>query len=138
MMAIAAKTNSGPDRPTNGSTNKGARAGPTIVPRLKLLDSADSASTRAVRRVLEASDTAIVLAVQSVTAQSGRTMGWSQERLAVPRAVVSSVRARTLDRKRSWIVAGLTVVGVVALGEAFGLGTGLDGLLGGGGGSGKK
>ena len=65
-------------------------------------------------------------------------MGWSQERLAVPRAVVSSVRARTLDRKRSWIVAGLTVVGVVALGEAFGLGTGLDGLLGGGGGSGKK
>lgn len=101
---------------------------PTIGPRVSALDG----------RVLEASDTAIVLAVQSVTAQSGRTMGWSQERLAVPRAVVSSVRARTLDRKRSWIVAGLTVVGVVALGEAFGLGTGLDGLLGGGGGSGKK
>ena len=104
------------------------RLAPTIGPRISALDG----------RVLEASDTAIVLAVQSVTAQSGRTMGWSQERLAVPRTAVSSVRTRTLDRKRSWIVAGLTVVGAIALGEAFGLGSGLDGLLGGGGGGGKK
>ena len=51
---IAANTNSGPARPTNGKTNRGASAGPTMVPRLKLLDKADSASTRELRRVREA------------------------------------------------------------------------------------
>ena len=40
-MPIAAKANRGPDRPRSGSTNSGASAGPTMVPRLKLLDSAD-------------------------------------------------------------------------------------------------
>ena len=89
-------------------------------------------------RVLESPDTAIVLAVQSVVAQGGRTMSWSQERLSVPRSAVASVRTRTLDRKRSWIVAGLTIVGAVALGEAFGLGNGFDGFFGIGGGGGKK
>ena len=104
------------------------RMAPMIGPRISAIDG----------RVLEAGDTAIVLAVQSVVAQGGRTMGWSQERLAVPRMAVASVRTRTLDRKRSWIVAGLTVVGAIALGEAFGIGSGLDGLLGGGGGDGGK
>ena len=89
-------------------------------------------------RVLESRDTAIVLAVQSVVAQGGRSMAWSQERLSVPRSAVASVRTRTLDRKRTWIVAGLTIVGAVALGEAFGLGTGFDGFFGIGGGGGKK
>jgi hypothetical protein len=89
-------------------------------------------------RVLEPGDTAIVLAVQAVVAQSGRSMNWSQERLTVPRSAVSSIRTRTLDRKRSWIVAGLSVVGAIALGEVFGLGNGFDGLLGGGGGGDKK
>ena len=104
------------------------RMAPMIGPRISAIDG----------RVLETGDTAIVLAVQSVVAQGGRTMSWSQERLAVPRVAVASVRTRTLDRKRSWIVAGLTVVGAIALGEAFGIGSGLDGLLGGGGGGGKK
>lgn len=104
------------------------RMAPMIGPRISAIDG----------RVLEAGDTAIVLAVQSVVAQGGRTMGWSQERLSIPRVAVASVRTRTLDRKRSWILAGLTVVGAIALGEAFGIGSGLDGLLGGGGNGGKK
>ena len=104
------------------------RMAPMIGPRISAIDG----------RVLESGDTAIVLAVQSVVAQGGRAMNWSQERLAVPRTAVVSVRTRTLDRKRSWILAGLTVVGAIALGEAFGLGSGLDGLLGGGGSGGKK
>ena len=53
-LPIAAKANNGPASPTNGSTNNGANAGPTIVPRPKLLLSADSAVTRAERRVREA------------------------------------------------------------------------------------
>lgn len=101
---------------------------PLIGPRIEAIDG----------RVLEPGDTAIVLAVQAVVAQGGRSMAWSQERLTVPRAAVSSVRTRTLDRKRTWLVAGLGVVGAIALGEVFGLGTGFDGLFGGPSGGGDK
>ena len=52
--AIAAKANKGPDRPTSGSTNKGATAGPIIVPRPNDEDSAYSAATRPLRLVLDA------------------------------------------------------------------------------------
>ena len=53
-MAIAAKANKGPDKPTHGSTNKGAIAGPMIVPSPNDDVSADKAETRAARRVREA------------------------------------------------------------------------------------
>lgn len=104
------------------------RLAPLIGPRIGAIDG----------RALESSDTAIVLAVQAVVAQSGRSMPWSQERLVVPRSAVTSVRTRTLDRKRSWLAAGAGVVGAIALGEAFGLGIGVDGLLGRGGTGGKR
>jgi hypothetical protein len=110
-------------------TDEGSvRLAPMIGPRISAIDG----------KVVESADTAIVLAVQAVVAQTGRSMNWSQERLTVPRSAVSSIRTRTLDRKRSWIVAGLSVVGVIALGEVFGFGNGFDGLLGGGDGGGKK
>ena len=101
---------------------------PMIGPRIEAIDG----------KIVEPGDTAIVLAVQAVVAQTGRSMNWNQERLTVPRSAISSIRTRTLDRKRSWIVAGLSLVGAIALGEAFGLGNGFDGLLGGGNGGGKK
>jgi hypothetical protein len=110
-------------------TDEGSvRMAPLIGPRIAAVEG----------RVITPADTAIELAVRAVVAQGGRTMNWSQERLAVPRSAVASVRTRTLDRKRTWFVAGLTIVGAFALGEAFGLGTGLDGLLGIDGGGGKK
>ena len=52
--AMSAKANRGPARPTSGSTNNGATAGPMMVPRPNEEDSADSAATRPLRRVLEA------------------------------------------------------------------------------------
>src|SRR5688500_15005849 len=42
---IAEKANSGPGRPIKGRTNKGASAGPMIVPRPNEEDSAESAAT---------------------------------------------------------------------------------------------
>jgi hypothetical protein len=110
-------------------TDEGSvRMAPLIGPRIGAIEG----------KTLESSDTALVLAVQAVVAQSGRSMAWSQERLVVPRGAVASYRTRTLDRKRTWLVAGLSVVGAIALGEAFGLGTGFDGLLGFSGNGGKK
>jgi len=104
------------------------RMAPLIGPRISAIDG----------RTLESSDTAIVLAVQAVVAQSGRSMTWSQERLTIPRSAVSSVRTRTLDRRKTWLVAGLGVISAFALGEVFGIGNGFDGLLGRGNNGGKK
>ena len=104
------------------------RMAPLIGPRIGAIDG----------RAMESSDTAFVLAVQAVVAQGGRSMAWSQERLAVPRNAVSSVRERTLNRGKTWLAAGLTVVGAFALGQIFGMGDGFDGLLGGGGNGGRK
>ena len=104
------------------------RLAPLIGPRISAIDG----------RVLETGDTAFVLAVSAVVAQGGRSMAWSNERLTVPRAAVPSVQTRTLDRRKTWMAAVLGVVGAIALGEAFGLGTGFDGLLGFGGNGGKK
>ena len=89
-------------------TDEGSlRMAPLIGPRISAIDG----------RVLDPGDTAIVLAVESVVASGGRTMAWSQERLPVPRSAVASVRTRTLDRKRTWIVALLGVAGAISLGE---------------------
>lgn len=104
------------------------RMAPLIGPRIGAIDG----------RVVASSDTALVVGVQAVVAQGGRSMAWNMERLTVPRSVVSSVHSRTLDRKKTWMVAGLGVVGALALGEAFGLGTGFGGFLGIGGDGGKK
>ena len=54
LNAILIEASKGPARPTTGSTNRGAIAGPMIVPSPNDDDSADSAATRPLRRVLEA------------------------------------------------------------------------------------
>jgi hypothetical protein len=104
------------------------RLAPLIGPRIEAIDG----------RTVQATDTAFVVAVEAVVTQAGRSMAWSMERLTVPRSAVSSIRTRTLDRKKSWIVAGLGVIGAIALGDVFGLGTGFGGFLGVGDGGGKR
>ena len=52
--AIPAKANNGPASPSKGRTNKGATAGPMIVPRPNDEDKAESAATRPLRRVFDA------------------------------------------------------------------------------------
>ena len=101
---------------------------PMIGPRIDAIDG----------RTVEVNDTSLVVAVEAVVTQSGRSMAWSNERLTVPRGAVSSIRTRTLDRRKSWIVAGLGVIGAIALGDAFGIGNGFGGFLDGGGGGGKR
>ena len=118
------------------------RLAPLIGPRIEAIDG----------RTVEVTDTAFVIAVEAVLMQGGRSMTWSMEKLSVPRGAVSSIRThaarrspsrfdprtRTLDRRKSWIMAGLGVIGAIALGDAFGLGSGFGGFLGAGDGGGKK
>ena len=110
-------------------TDEGSvRMAPMIGPRIAAIDG----------RMLETADSAYTLAVTAVVGQGGRSMAWSNERLSVPRNALASVRTRTLDRRKSWIIAGLGVVGAVALGDLFGLGNGFGGFLNPGDGGGKK
>lgn len=104
------------------------RLAPLIGPRIAAIDG----------KTVQATDSAIDVAVQAVVSQGGRSMPWSLEKLSVPRSAVTAVRGRTLDRTRSWLVAGLGVLAVVGLGQSFGLGTGFDGLFGWIGGGGGK
>ena len=104
------------------------RLAPLIGPRIVAIDG----------RAVQTTDTALILAVEAVVTQAGRGMTWSMEQLTVPRSAVSSIRTRTLDRRKSWIVAGLGVVGAIALGDVFGLGSGFGGFLGVGDGGGKR
>ena len=104
------------------------RLAPMIGPRIEAIDG----------RIMDVSDTALVVGVEAVLAQGGRSMNWNMERLTVPRAAVTTIRTRTLDRRKSWIVAGLGVIGAIALGDVFGLGSGFGGFLNPGDGGGKK
>ena len=73
------------------------------------------------------------VSVTQTTSRGGVETIWRGESASIPRTYVDRLYERRLDRKRTWIVVGLTFVGAVLAGEAFGIDTGLDGLLGGGG-----
>ena len=85
-----------------------------------------------------APDAAPVLVARGLTRRFGARVAVDHVTLSVPRGAVSSIRTRTLDRRKSWIMAGLGVIGAIALGDAFGLGSGFGGFLGTGDGGGKK
>ena len=104
------------------------RMAPLIGPRIEAIDG----------RIVRTTDTSLVIAVEAAVTQGGRSMAWSMEQLTVPRSAVSSIHTRTLDRRKSWIVAGLGVVGAIALGDVLGPGSGFGGFLGNGNGGGKK
>lgn len=72
------------------------------------------------------------VSVTQTTSRAGVETIWRGESASIPRQYVDRLHERRIDRKRTWIVAGLTVVGAVLAGEAFGIDTGLDGLFGGG------
>ena len=101
---------------------------PLIGPRIGAIDG----------KAIQSTDTALVLAVEAVVNHGGRSMPWSLERLTVPRSAVSHVSTRTLDSKKTWLMAGVTVAGAFLVSQAFGLGNGFDGLLGGNPGDGGK
>lgn len=100
-------------------TDAGAVAlGPLIGNRIEAVDG----------RVTATPDTAIVLAVRTTTDRLGNEVSWNGEQVTVPRSAVARIESRSLDRRRSWLVGGLTTAAAVAIGLAFGT----DGFGGGG------
>lgn len=89
-------------------------------------------------RTAQASDTALVMIVSATNSRSGRTVHWNGEQIVVPRSAISRFQGKQVDKPRSWMLAGVVVLGAAILDSAFGLGIGLDGLLGGLGNGGRK
>jgi hypothetical protein len=67
-------------------------------------------------RVVETSDTSMVLSVSAVEHQGlGVPVSWAGQQVAISRDMTADVRVRTLSRSRSYIAAGLAVLGAALL-----------------------
>jgi hypothetical protein len=75
-----------------------------------------------------AQDASISLAVTTAIARNGIETPWRGERVDVPRSAINTIQLRSLDKKRSWVVAAGGVGAVVAMGAAWNL---LGGSFGG-------
>jgi hypothetical protein len=56
------------------------------------------------------------------------TSSWAGERVVIPRSAVQSIERRSLDKKKTWLVAGLVVLGAIAAKVII---SGFDALAGG-------
>ena len=70
------------------------------------------------------------VAVTQTDSRGGVETLWRGEEAAIRRDYVLSVAERRLDKRRSWIVAGLSALGVILAGQAFGVDTPFNGLFG--------
>ena len=84
---------------------------PLIGPQITALDGAVTAP----------GDSVLHVRVSSVINRVGYTTTWNGEEVRVPSAYVASIERRSLNRKKSWVVAGLSVAAVAAVGGAFAL-----------------
>jgi hypothetical protein len=69
--------------------------------------------------VSAATDTAWTLQMLRVEHRDGRTVPWSRELVSFPRAAVTNPFVVVLDKRRSWLAAGGTIIGALILGRAF-------------------
>lgn len=70
------------------------------------------------------------VAVTQTNSRTGIETLWRGEEATIRHDYVLSVAERRLDKRRSWIVAGLSALGVILAGEAFGVDTPFSGLFG--------
>lgn len=81
-------------------------------------------------RVSAFGDDGYRVAVTQTNSRGGVETLWRGEEAAIRRDYVLSVAERRLDKRRSWIVAGLSALGVILAGEAFGVDTPFSGVFG--------
>jgi hypothetical protein len=82
-------------------------------------------------RLVSVADTSLTLSVTATTGRVGDETPWRGEEVAIPRAMVSGLERRTVDRGKSYLVGGITA-GVVAMAAVgFSLAGGSGGSKGG-------
>jgi hypothetical protein len=89
-------------------------------------------------RVVSFSNGIYELSVSQTVSRGGVETLWRGENASIRSDYVRQLQQRELDGKRTTIVTVATVTGVLLLGTIFGFVPGVDGLIGGGGGSGTK
>ena len=65
--------------------------------------------------ILTVDDTSYVMAVSGTRQRENQsTLSWAGDRVVIPRSAVQSTERRSLDSKKTWLVAGLIVLGAIA------------------------
>jgi hypothetical protein len=65
--------------------------------------------------ILAVDDTSYVMAVSGTRQRENQSkVSWAGERVVIPRSAVQSIERRSLDKKKTWLVAGLVVLGAIA------------------------
>ncbi len=65
--------------------------------------------------ILAVDDTSYVMSVSGTRQRENQSkLSWAGERVVIPRSAVQSMERRSLDRKKTWLVAGLVVLGAIA------------------------
>ena len=72
-------------------------------------------------RYVGADDHGLVLAVSSVELVRGDEIAWAGERVTLPNDRIASVQVRQLSKRRSVLLVGVGITGLVATTAAFGL-----------------
>jgi hypothetical protein len=72
-------------------------------------------------RYLRADDRGLVLSVTSVETKRGDWRPWGGETVTLPAAHIASLEVRQLAKGRTWLLAGVGVVGLAATTAAFAL-----------------
>lgn len=79
--------------------------------------------------ILAVDDTSYVMSVSGTRQRETQsTLSWAGDRVVIPRNAVQSIERRSLDKKRTWLVAGLVVLGAIATKVII---SGFDALAGG-------
>ena len=83
-----------------------------------------SGSTEVEGIVVSADTETWTLQVVRVNHRGGQSVMWNREQVTFPRGALTNVTERTLDKKRSWITAGLIAASTLLVGGLFGAITG--------------
>jgi hypothetical protein len=79
--------------------------------------------------IVAVDDTSYVMSVSGTRQREDQSrLSWAGERVVIPRSAVQSIERRSLDKKKTWLVAGLVVLGAIA---AKVIVSGIDALAGG-------
>lgn len=84
-------------------------------------------------RLLQSTDTAVALSVNTVGMRDGDEQFWKGEAVSLPKGAIATVQQRKLSRWRSGLLASALIVGIVAIKGAAGGTTGTPGGEGNGG-----
>jgi hypothetical protein len=67
-------------------------------------------------RIASSSDSALTVEVSGTRkADDPRTIAWTGESVLIPRAAIADIQRRTLDKKRTFGIAGLAVLGAAGI-----------------------